>query len=221
MRKKFVYLFSILLGILMLTACSALPSTGTASTQGQANSTNAMPGQSQSVEDKLAIGTLKLEGTEKAVTKEQAKSLLTLWKAVKALSSDDNTAPAEITALYKQIQGVMTEEQIKAIKDLNLSQTDIQGVMNQYGVSMGQGSPKQSSTQTSSRSSSSGGSGGMPGGPGGGGMPPDMGGGGMPGGGETNTQSTPAAGISGRAQGRMNTMFVEALIKLLEQRANS
>ena len=83
-----------------------------------------------SLEEKLAIGTLKLEGTDLAVTAKEANDLLPLWKAVKSLSASDTTAPAEIQALYKQIEGVITSEQTQAIQKMTWTQDDMQALMN-------------------------------------------------------------------------------------------
>jgi hypothetical protein len=227
MANKIVHYLIVVPVILALTACSSLPFIGNQSSanQNRSNST------ANSVEDQLAIGILKLEGTDKAVTVEQAKNMLPLWKAVRSLSTGDNTSADEITALYKQIRETMTAEQVQAIQAMNLSQADIQALVQQQGApdsarpTAGQ---KSSQTTNSSRSQSSGSGGGMPGGgmPGGpGGMPPEIGGmpGGIPGGagsGQTSTRSTPSAGKpSGDFQTGINVRLASAVIRLLNQKA--
>ena len=55
----------------------------------------------QPVENKLAVGILKLEGTNNAVTAEEAQKLLPLWKAVRGLANDTKTTTEEMTGLYK------------------------------------------------------------------------------------------------------------------------
>ncbi len=183
-----------------------------------------------SLEQKLAIGTLKLEGTDLAVTAKEANDLLPLWKAVKSLSASDTTAPAEIQALYKQIEGVMTSEQTQAIQKMTWTQDDMQALMTQYGVQFGQGQSSKTLTadqqatrtalQMSSRSrNSGGGAGGGPGGgpPAGGVFPGGPGGFGDQG---MSTTGTPQPGQANRSGGMgMNSMFVDPLIKLLQTRA--
>ncbi len=121
----------------------------------------------------------------------------------------------------------MTADQVQAIKDLNLSPTDMQALMTKYGVQMQApqgGTPVPNATRAA-RAQSQGGAlagggpgGGMAGGPQGGGMPPD-GGAGMPGG----MQGTPRAGQSGGRgfRGGMNNMLVDPIITLLTERAGA
>jgi hypothetical protein len=248
MSKKLLTLIVTLPLILVLSACS-MNFTGTTSTGSQVNGSAVQANQSQinmpansgnqSLEGKLASGTLKLEGTDKAVTAEQAKNLLPLWKAVKSMASSSTTSPSEMTALYKQIQDAMTADQVQAIKDLNLSQTEMQAMMKQYNVQASQGNfPTPNATQMAQRSSSGSDGGGMPGGappdggaggPGGG-MPAD-GGGGMPGsttgdtgsasGAQPSVQGTPKAGQARGMGGGMNLIFVDPLIQVLQQRAGA
>ncbi len=245
MLKKNRLVFLLLPLILILAACSSAqqPATtassgasassgsGTTAQQNQAPQSQGQPPSmaNQPVEQKLALGTLKLEGTGSAITAAQAKTLLPLWKAVKSLSSSSNTSAAEMSAVYKQIQDAMTAEQVQAIKDLNLSQTDLQTLMQQYGVQMPQMPNGTPVARSQSGSSSSGGTGGgQVGDPGAGGPPMD---GGMPpdgggfGGGQPNAQGTPRAqgtpGAGRGFRGGMNTMFIDPLIKILEQRAGA
>lgn len=219
MTKRTLYIVVVIPVLFALAACSSLKLPGTSSSSAQ----------NQPVEDKLAAGTLKLEGTDNAITAAQAKTLLPLWKAVKTLSSSNTTAAAEMTALYSQIQEAMTAQQIQAIKDVSLSPSDMQTLRQKYG-SPQSGSAGQKSTQAAlSAQLQGGGAGGLPGGgpPGGGpvGPPPDVGGGGIPGTGigtGLQTTGTPVAGKSGAAnRGSMNLMFIDPLIQLLTQRAAS
>ncbi len=234
--------------ILILSACASLKLPGISASsspsgqQGQNQPGQNQPGQplnmaNMPVEQKLAMGTLKLEGSDKAVTAEQAKTLLPLWKAVKTLNSSSNTSSQETDALYKQIEESMTADQVQAIKDMQLTPQDTQALMTKYNIqaSQPQGnfptlSPQMQSTMQARRSSRNGGNGGAQGGgpggfpPGGdmGGIPPDAGG--FPGGGpQMNAQGTPAAQGTPRAnrgfRGGMNTMFIDPLIKVLQERA--
>ncbi|RPJ51711.1 MAG: hypothetical protein EHM21_02055 [Chloroflexi bacterium] len=236
--------FTLLPLIILLTACASLQLPEASQGSENSSSSNAAAQQDQNqqgrrfdianqpVEQKLALGTLKLEGTDRAVTAEQAKGLLPLWKAVKSMSSNSNTSLDEMNALYKQIQETMTSDQLQAIKDLNLSQEEMQALMQQYGIQaprMGLGN--QSGTPVARRQLDSGGGnsemgGGGPGGefpPGGnmggpGGPPPE--GDDFSGGGRQIVQGTPQAGRQNPGfRGGINFMFVDSLIKILEQRA--
>lgn len=224
MTKRTLYFVIVIPVLFALAACSSLklPGTSSSSAQTQSNPLSNLSG--QPVEDKLAAGTLKLEGTDNATTAAQAKTLLPLWKAVKTLSTSNTTAAAEMTALYSQIQEAMTAQQIQAIKDVSLSPSDMQTLRQKYG-SPQSGSADQKSTQAALSSQLQGG--GPGGGPDGspGGPPPDAGGGGIPGtgiGAGMQTTGTPAAGKSGASnRGSMNLMFIDPLIQLLTQRAAS
>lgn len=237
MFKRRINLLLIILVAAALAACSSLklPSTGSSSTANQAagGQNTAANFANQPVESKLAIGTLELEGTDKAITAAQAKTLLPLWKAVKSLSSSSTASTDEMTALYQQIQEAMTADQITAIKSLSLAPTDFQTLAQKYGVSMPQpgvnpqGTP-QARTGSRSTTGNTAGGGGFAGGPGG--FPLDGGPGGPGGQGGTTGQNgsstgatvqrTPQAGQGPRGfGGGMNNMFVDPLIKLLGTRA--
>jgi hypothetical protein len=240
-KMQKMYLLLVVPLIFVLTACAPQASAGSGTTTDPAAQTNGQQsaqgtpqpnggfGANMTVEDKLAMGTLKLEGTDKAVTAEQAKTLLPLWKAVKSMSSSDTTSAEELAAVYQQIQDSMTVEQVQAIKDLNMTPTDQQALMAQYGVEGPQASGTRPSSTRTANNSTGGGQGGGPGagqggGPGGGGfMPPDGGGrpdGAMPGG--QNASGTPQAGMPNRPRvGGMNQMFMAPLITLLQERAGA
>jgi hypothetical protein len=239
MLKKVLTLLILVPVIFALAACSSLKLPGSTSSTTSQNQTNMTANAAQPVEEKLAIGTLQLEGTDKAVTAVQAKELLPLWKAVKSLASDSAASPDEVTALYKQIQEAMTAEQVQAIKDVSLTPEEMQALLKKYGVEGLQGggampnlTDAQKATMQARRSSNSSGrntaGGDQGGGPGGGGgMPPDGGaGGGMPPDGagqqsQPNAQGTPSAsqGRRGGPGGGLNTMLVDPLIKILQERA--
>jgi hypothetical protein len=88
--------------------------------------TGALPASSQ-----LALGIFELEGTENAVTPEQAETLLPLWQAIQsgALQSD-----AETNAVLKQIEGAMTPEQLAAIATMQLTFEDMGAWMQERGM---------------------------------------------------------------------------------------
>jgi len=118
----------------------------------------------------LVIGTLQLEGTQQAVTDEQAGKLLPMWQVYQSVSSSA-AAQAEIDGLVEQIQETMTSEQMEAIAGTNLTQQDIFAVMQEQGV--GRGQAQQSSS--GSNSTQSGGGFTPPDGGMAGGVPPDGG----------------------------------------------
>lgn len=255
MTQKVFYLLTALAVIFLLAGCNMqLPGSSPVNSD-QVSQTPAAPGQGQAgqdrqfdpanqpIEQKLAIGTLKLEGTDLAVTAEQAKELLPLWKAVKALSASETVSQDEVNAVYTQIQESMTEEQIAAIKEMSINPEDMQALMKELGIEMempqGGNSPQEMTEeqlatlqaqrsamrqQGQGRQGGQGGQGGeMPGG--GGSMPGgEMPSGGMEGGvpgGMPNAGGTPQPGMGGPrgAGGGFNTTLVEPLIELLQERA--
>lgn len=196
---------------LALSACSSSASTPT----GGMPSSN--DGGDMSTITKLAIGTLKLEGTENAITPEQASDLLPLWQVYLSLVDSDTAAQAEIDGLVDQISTTLTDSQNQAIEDMQLSQPDMMSVMQEMGISMG------NRPQSASDSEQSGNSGGFPGG-GDGFAPPDGGGmpsGDMPSGGNMPTLSEDqiaTAQASGGAPGMgssIPTPLIEAVIEYL------
>jgi hypothetical protein len=228
MKKPF--LFTLLIFVLTLSACSGTASTSQASSS-QANSTQesaSLPTATQ-----LVVGTLKLEGTDQAVTADQAKELLMLWQVYQELSNNDTAAQAEFDGLIDQLQGTMTTEQMQAITAMKLTQSDVFALMQEKGLSVGQPQQSSSGSGNSSSTQSGGGfapsSGGMPGG-----APPDAGmaGGGPPDGGvagivgagsttgTSQTQSTGTGSSAGRSTG-VPSVLVDALIQVLEQKAGS
>ena len=218
---------------LILTGCGSKAGSagGAAGTPAFVQGSNNLPRVTQ-----LIVGTFKLENTANAVTAQQAKELLPLWKAYRSLSRDSASAPAELEALVKQIEETMTAEQLKAIADMNLTGEAVVTVMRDLGLSM----PQQAGTTGSNEQSNQGQQppvGDMVPIPGGeriivgGGAPPagvrpstsDRGmafGGGVPGG--ANTQLNPALRQTRQAQRASASVgsspLLDALIKLLQSK---
>ena len=244
MNKKLFSLIASLGVIFLLNGCSGTSQETTAQT------TPGMPQLNVSemtADERLAIGTLKLEGTDLAVDKEQATTLLPLWKAVRVLKTDDTISTQEMDALYQQIRNAMTQEQVKAIDAMTFKSEDVNQLMASLGVGFaseaGQaGNSAQNptgpgdmgftmefstgdGTTTNRRSGSSGGF------PPGGGAPPSGGGpsgGAMPEGGAMMFDGRPEddADQTGQNTGqaikvRMSNMFIEPLIRLLRERISS
>lgn len=171
----------------------------------------------------LAVGTLKLEGTGKAITKEQASQLIPMWQVYKQLIASDTAAQQEIDGLSGQIRDTLTSDQRKAITDMKLTQSDVFAFMQRDGAAAS--SP---SGQSSRNSNSQGG--GFPGGGPAGGMPPDMAGG-MPGGGMvggsttrqssgTQTANSAQGGTQSTRPGNMDRVpspLIDAVIQYLQK----
>ncbi len=216
--KKTLLIISFLLLVGGLVACSTGPAQGVASSSSAPGMPSGAGPASQSssgtqaaslpVESKVGMGILKLEGTNQAVDSTQAKELLPLFKALKILSSENNTAVAEISALNKQIKNTMTADQLSAIEKMNFSSSDIKTLMDTYGIS--------SSTSSSNFSMSEN----MMGGPGGpGGEMMMVMGAGQRSSSSSSTKATPNAAaaliISRKSAGSYNLTFVDPIIKLL------
>lgn len=81
----------------------------------------------------LLVGTLKLEETDLAVEPELASELLPLWQMARSLSDSDTAAEAEVTAITKQIQQAMTNEQIGAIANMQVTQAGLMEMLGDLG----------------------------------------------------------------------------------------
>jgi hypothetical protein len=220
MKKRFYWMVALILaGLgLVLAGCSGQQSAAS-------NADNPAGGDDRQftmpLSMQLAVGTLKLEGTEAAVTPEQAAELLPLWKAARSLSSADNVTTQEREAVFNQIQKAMTDEQMQAIQALDVSGQNMGEVMQELGIALPAGGPdnRNDEGQSALRSALEGGQG--PGGggpPAGGGPPPGGGGEGMPpdGGPDGSAGNNNQAG--GRAPGGFDTAFYQAVINLLEEK---
>jgi len=174
------------------------------------------------VASQLVLGTIQLEGTEQAVTSEQAKELLPMWQVYQDISNSSTAAQEEVDGLIEQIQETMSTGQMQAITEMNLTQQDVFAAIRAQNISASSGS-----SQSSNYSGVNFGSpdGGMPGG-----GPPDAGmvGGAAPDGGMggaspiTSTGQSPeteAGSGLGRSAGIPN-ILIDALIQYLEQTAN-
>ena len=191
-----------------------------------ASGASARAGQTITPETKLALGTLKLEGTPQAVDKDTAAKLLPLWQLLQQLNTGTSTAPQETTAVLDQIQATMTSEQRQAIESMQITQADIFAAFQQARSSASTGSTGGTRTSGSGSSNRGGGQGFFFGGAPGGGFP----GGGFPGGGfsggttrnsGTGTASAAQGSSSTGAQGTANrgaTFLVGEVVRLLESK---
>jgi hypothetical protein len=157
-----------------------------------------------------------LEGTDLAVTKDEATQLLTLWQGYQSLSNSDTTSQVELDALVEQIQGAMTAQQINAIEALSLTDQSISEVMQSVGGSAILSAPPSTPNASAiSQADPMGGPGGMPGDAGDSVMN-EIGNG-------ITTQSTPAASqpASSTQISQVDGMLLNVLIQVLETRSQT
>jgi hypothetical protein len=225
--KKMIALVITILLILGLSACNMSSSTNTA------NSTSSDSKTLSTVEE-LALGTLKLEGTDQAVDQTQAATLLPLWQAYIELQNNNSIATEEVDAVISQIQSSMTTDQTKAINDLKFTSQDLMDTMTSLGITNTmanlQGTPSASTGQDTAggfQGDTTGGSAPAGGAPPSGGGGPQAGGGG-PGGsnlGTTNLSQSQIATMQaygGTAQGAKGiTGLIEKLIRIFQQKIQS
>lgn len=169
--------------------------------------------ESQDLAARLVVLTYYLEGTDLQVSPEQAGALLPLWKAVRAISDSDTAAAEELYAVYRQIAGEMTDEQLAQLENAYTDQTDVQALMQELGVE------PENPNGTGDRTGTGGPGSGTGGGPGGG-----VGNGTGEGSGMELTPEQQATlqaerqALAGRGIGQAANML-EPLIELLETRA--
>ena len=244
--KKFVLIPILLFALIVLSACSSTGAVSETNPEAAAvtNSSSptyesvltadyegALPPTSQ-----VVVGMVNLDETAQAITADQAKTLLSLWKAVRSLGESETAAPEEITALFRQIEGTFTAEQLQAIAGMNLTVEDMRTTAEAMGIEFagtgerfGEITPEMRATMEAMRESGQfpGPEGGFGGGPGGGG-PGGFGGG--PGGGfgggpggefgglspeQRETAIAERGGVRGARTG-VNTFILEMAIQYLE-----
>ncbi len=84
----------------------------------------------------LAAGTLELDGTDQAVTQDQAVALLPLWQDYLGMEQDGTASMAEVAAAESQpggavsdIELMMTPAQLHAIADLQITQQSLETLL--------------------------------------------------------------------------------------------
>ena len=82
----------------------------------------------------LAYGIIKLADTPNAITPEQARTLIPLWQAVISLSDDTTTASEELTAVQDQITAALTQDQLKAIAEMRITNAGLNEFYAVYGI---------------------------------------------------------------------------------------
>lgn len=149
MNRRNVGWVVLIISILLLSGCqkAQTPDSGATSAPAAEGRSDSAPNPELDNVSRLTLGTFKLEGSDHAVTPEQAAKLLPLWKLVQGgtLKSD-----AETNAVVKQIEAQMTEAQLAAIDALSLTRDDMTTWMQEQGIEMpgpggapgdGQGAP--------------------------------------------------------------------------------
>jgi hypothetical protein len=140
MFKRFTLVALVL--IVALSACSSAPTPAAPTTTQDTYTSTALDTSYEgalAVRNQLALGTLQLDGAPNAITASQAKTLLTLWRALRGTTQSGSSAQAEVNALLGQIEGTLTAQQLAAIKDLKLTQAAFQQWAAANGVTLGAG----------------------------------------------------------------------------------
>jgi hypothetical protein len=115
----------------VLLGCKAAEPTATpAASAGFARPGDGAPGALDGTTT-LALGMLKLEGTDDAVTPQQAAELLPLWQMI---GSGSLQGDAETQAVVKQIEGAMTASQQAAIEAMGLTFEELQAWMEEQRI---------------------------------------------------------------------------------------
>ena len=176
----------------------------------------------------LMLGMLKLEGTENAITAEQANAML---RVMQALQGQALKADAERNAVWANVEAQLTPAQSSAIANMRLTQNDLQtwtqnnsqgpgvvppgmsggaGPQGTPGAGQGQGGPQPQGTP---------GAGPAPGGPRPQGTPGARQGSAGPQGG---SGAPPASGAGGASAGMgQSNVLLNALIRLLSQKSGA
>jgi hypothetical protein len=229
LKMKKAPLLTILFALLfVLTACGS-GSASTNSVGGGTGSTNGFRSGAASTplnaESKLALGTIKLEGTKQAIDPKMAVSLIPLWQLLFQLKSSSSSAPQEVTAVVDQIKVTMTPVQVSTINSMTLTQADIFSAFQQANGSSGTTGTGTSGSTGGNRGGGfifAGGPGG--GGPGGGGFGGGFRAGGAGGGSSTTTTQATALTAAQAAQARQNaisSLLINQVIKLLQSKLSS
>ncbi len=134
--KKIMFLF-----IMFFLLSLALIACGGSSATDEAASVEIlgtpMPGGGVSDSMRLVLGILSLADSDTPLTTEQATAMLPLWKAVRSLGESDTAAQAEIDALYTQIRGTLTDEQLQAIDAMALNGQSMASLAESLGIDTG------------------------------------------------------------------------------------
>ena len=142
MKKRFYLVMIAFTAVLALVGCNNAPTSPAAFVSQDVKVTTPVAAAvlaqdyagAVSARSQLVIGTFRLEETSLAIAPEQAKQLLPLWQMLRALTASGTASEAETEAVLRQIQQVMTVEQIQAIRGMRLTSNDNQVLMESLGV---------------------------------------------------------------------------------------
>lgn len=236
--NRTILLTVLIAAALLLTACAGqAQASGFGSGNGSSGGGfRSGGGRALSPEAKLALGTIKLEGTRQAVDAKTAARLIPLWQLMAQLDSSNSSAPQEVEAVMEQIKATMSADQVSAVDNMSLTSADLFSLFQQQqqaqansaaggnGGGFGGGFGSRNSEGGGTRVFFAGG----PGGPGGGGF----GGGGFGGGGLRNNA---AGGTNGTTQltaeqqaqaakareDAISTVVIGQLVRLLQTKVGS
>jgi len=200
MKSKMIAI--IILIALILTACGT---TASASQSATTSKTKSFAGQAE-----LIVGILKLEDTDQAVTAKQASELLPLWEVMKVLADSDTSAQVEIDAAFREVSETLTPTQLQAIKAMKLTAQDVSA------FEQGMNTTVQSTSKVASSTSNAGFGGPDGGGPGGDGIS-----GIIAGSLQSSTSNTQSSQVSSGASSQVPMELINALIKVLQKKANA
>lgn len=219
--KKTAFLAVLTLSALLISACGAARtgSSSASGTGGGFRTSSAFANRPLTPESRLALGTIKLEGTPQAVDPVEAAKLLPLWQLLAQLLGSSSSAPQEVTAVLDQIRSTMDQAQVQDIARMQLTSADMVSVFQQARQSASSGSttnPGGAAAGTASRGN--GGRGGAV-----------FFGGGFPGGGFAGANRT-GAGANGsssttstaeaaqQASNQISLILVNQVVQMLETR---
>lgn len=146
--KKMEYSLIIFILSLVLAACSTGNAESAMSTEAAGTT------QTDLSISQLAAGSLQLINSANSITQDQASELIPLWTIYQEISNSDTTADEEFAALNSQIQATLDSEQLSAIRNMNLSVSDIQELATSQGYISPNGAQSTSSTSAKAASSS-------------------------------------------------------------------
>ena len=141
--KKSLLLTCLICGALLLSACGASPAdaassgggfSGNGFAGGSARQSgiagifsifSSRPSVTFTPEEKLAVGTVKLDANSKSIDRAEAEKLLPLWQLLHQLYTSSSAASEEKAAVVDAIRNAMTPEQVAAIDSMQMSRADL------------------------------------------------------------------------------------------------
>ncbi len=136
--KNKIFLTIIFILTLILSACAANTNNEPIELTANENNLTEPASRARDIDMlSLMIGTFKLDGTELAVTYDQANEMLPYWKLLKNMLSDGTAAQAEIDAVVEEINSIFTIDQLSIINDLEIESDNLKIIMDELGIQIG------------------------------------------------------------------------------------